>query len=350
MFAQLASMAPAEKDEARCRSDTCSTWVDDELEARGIDLPDELRSGCCVKDEEQAARTARLVRVLRAADPTTAALRRHSAVLSSPAAASSGPEAVADEGDGAPSDESSDFGEEEEGTDRAVWDHLREDRLRQLRAAAGRARDDRRGGGEYTELRDVQALARLVKAHRVVVLHLPLHGACLRFCICMSTQSSHLTALRSSRPPSHVGVDACGRTDELLSSAAPRYLATRFARVPDAAVAAKAMGEVVVSPPALVVFRRGAVKAVASGLAPFGGAAAYDERAVTKWLTRARALRTGEPGQVEPGGSSSSEEGDDGDGEALGTPCPSCGRTYPHEHVRALRPRGLAVGSDEDDQ
>jgi hypothetical protein len=103
-----------------------------------------------------------------------------------------------------------------------------------------------------------------------------------------------------------------------------------------------------VAPPALVVFRRGAVKAVAVGLAPFGGAAAFDERAVTKWLARARALRTGEPGAVAAGDSSSSE-GDGGDGEGLGTPCPSCGRTYPHEHVRALRPRGLSVGSEEDD-
>ena len=332
-------MAPAD----RCRSDTCSTWVDDELEARGIDLPDELRSGCCVADEEQAARTARMVGVLRAADPTTAAMRRRTAVLHSPEAASPGLPAAADEGDGAPSDESSDFGEEEAGTDSTALDQLRAERLRQLRAAADQARDDRRGGGEYTELRDAAAVAALVKAHRLVVLHVPLPGA--------STAASKGACgpVSDTCHPCGPGVDACSRTDELLSSAASRYLSTRFVRVPDAAVAAQAMGEVMVSPPALVVFRKGAVKAVASGLAPFGGAAAFDERAVTKWLTRARAMRTGEPGVVAAGDSSSSEDGDGGDGEGLCTPCPSCGRTYPHEHVRALRPRGLAVGSEEDD-
>lgn len=27
----------------------CSTWIDDEIDAMGLDVPDDMRPGCCVR-------------------------------------------------------------------------------------------------------------------------------------------------------------------------------------------------------------------------------------------------------------------------------------------------------------
>ena len=45
----------------------CTTWVDDEMEARGMEAP---QSDCCAKDAAQAAEGARVMAILNAADPT----------------------------------------------------------------------------------------------------------------------------------------------------------------------------------------------------------------------------------------------------------------------------------------
>ena len=50
----------------------CTTWVDDEMEARGLEAP---LTDCCVKDAEQAAQAARVYAVLSAADPTHLAVQ-----------------------------------------------------------------------------------------------------------------------------------------------------------------------------------------------------------------------------------------------------------------------------------
>ena len=50
----------------------CTTWVDDEMEARGLEAP---LTDCCVKDAEQAAQAARVYAVLSAADPTRLAVQ-----------------------------------------------------------------------------------------------------------------------------------------------------------------------------------------------------------------------------------------------------------------------------------
>ena len=81
------------------------------------------------------------------------------------------------------------------------------------------------------------------------------------------------------------------------------------------------------------------------------------EGRITRWLHAARALRatdaeadSADEAVERGGGGSGAEEEEDGGGVkgwrggAL-PPCPSCGRTYPHEHVRALR----AGGADESD-
>jgi hypothetical protein len=83
------------------------------------------------------------------------------------------------------------------------------------------------------------------------------------------------------------------------------------------------------------------------------------EGRITRWLHAARALRATDAeadsaDEAEEGGGAGRGGGDDDDDEGGGVkgwrggtlpPCPSCGRTYPHEHVRALR----AGGADESD-
>jgi len=54
----------------------CSTWLDDECEARGIEAP---MSDCCAKDAAQAAEGARVYAILRAADPTRKATQLRAA-------------------------------------------------------------------------------------------------------------------------------------------------------------------------------------------------------------------------------------------------------------------------------
>jgi hypothetical protein len=46
------------------------------------------------------------------------------------------------------------------------------------------------------------------------------------------------------------------------------------------------------------------------------------------------------------------ERSDDGDDEIFGAnePCPDCGRTYPHKHIRALRPGGERAAEEESDE
>jgi len=147
------------------------------------------------------------------------------------------------------------------------------------------------------------------------------------------------------------GADACAQLDEHLAALARAHPRTRFARVQPLRGAAAGAGSPALAamgggaPPALAVLRRGRPAAVAPGLGMFGGAAALQEGRVTRWLQGAKALPAGAAGAD----SSSGEEDEQqqlGRG-ALTPPCPSCGRTYPHEHIRGLRAGGLA-GSDSE--
>ena len=92
----------------------------------------------------------------------------------------------------------------------------------------------------------------------------------------------------------------------------------------------------------------------------FGGADDFDEELVTRWLAKHDAL----PGHPFADGSkpaicgwlssdaSSDEENDDGSDEEMfgvNKPCETCGRTYPHKHIRALRPgESLRTANDSD--
>lgn len=65
-----ASMASTAQHEAH--AGRCTTWVDDEMEARGLEAPP---TACCVKDAEEAAQAARVHAILSAADPTRYAVQ-----------------------------------------------------------------------------------------------------------------------------------------------------------------------------------------------------------------------------------------------------------------------------------
>lgn len=66
---------------------------------------------------------------------------------------------------------------------------------------------------------------------------------------------------------------------------------------------------------------------------------------VTSWLIELRALRDADGRAHEALGEGSSDEG----GSDREQPCPDCGRTYAHEHVRAIYSRHDESGSDKDD-
>ena len=131
--------------------------------------------------------------------------------------------------------------------------------------------------------------------------------------------------------------------------------APRFVRVPAGArgVAAGA-GLPGAGVPVLAAFRGGALVAKAP-VAAFmteggggGGEDGPDEDGVVAWLRAARVLPRKPPaGAAAAGASSSDEEGEDDDGEGA-DPCPECGRTYEHEHIRSTRAGGRGGGCGGD--
>uniref|UniRef100_A0A061R5F2 Phosducin thioredoxin-like domain-containing protein n=1 Tax=Tetraselmis sp. GSL018 TaxID=582737 RepID=A0A061R5F2_9CHLO len=137
----------------------------------------------------------------------------------------------------------------------------------------------------------------------------------------------------------------CAAVDEHLNTLAGHHMGTLFLRVAaNRTAGASARHQWALhSLPALLCVRDGAMRARAS-VAEFCSADNGElfEEDVTAWLVRLRALRglSGEANLLEDEGSSGSEEE-----EEKHQPCPECGRTYPHEHVRPL---ARAAESDEE--
>jgi hypothetical protein len=71
------------------------------------------------------------------------------------------------------------------------------------------------------------------------------------------------------------------------------------------------------------------------------------EGRITKWLQAARALRAGDGAAASDDEEEEGAEGAEPEESSAAAPCASCGRTYPHEHVRALRAGG-ASDTDSD--
>jgi len=119
------------------------------------------------------------------------------------------------------------------------------------------------------------------------------------------------------------GVEACDRVDELLALLARSHPGTRFVRCSAPAALLKLAAA---TPPALAFLRGGKLRELVPGLGRFGGLEGFREERVMSWLALVGALRREQE-------EASEDEAD----EALDAPCAACGRTYPHEHIRALR-------------
>eukprot|EP00854_Cymbomonas_tetramitiformis_P006073 gene6073-7295_t len=123
------------------------------------------------------------------------------------------------------------------------------------------------------------------------------------------------------------GAEVCDRVDELLDMLAPRYVKIKFARL-SLHKKSEWLKTLDVALPALVCFRGGVVVAKAPGLMPCGGTEDFDETLAQKWLAQAGML---------PGYTAGVIDSDDDQEEEECWACEDCGRTYRHEHVRAVR-------------
>ena len=184
---------------------------------------------------------------------------------------------------------------------------------------------------------------------------------CIRDRIKESALAETLKA--SSRVVLHVvleGAEQCARVDEVCDDLAPAFPKTKFVRIRPNHDKILLRTYRIAALPAVLVFRRGRLMFMSCALDDFGGADDFDEELVTRWLAKHDAL----PGHPFAYGSkpaicgwvssdaSSDEENDDGSDEEMfgvNKPCETCGRTYPHKHIRALRPgESLRTANDSD--
>jgi hypothetical protein len=107
--------------------------------------------------------------------------------------------------------------------------------------------------------------------------------------------------------------------------------------------------------PAILLFKRGRLVAMSCALDDFGGADDFDDERVTRWLAKHDAL-PGHPFADKTktvDSDASSDEGEENDDDELfgvNKPCETCGRTYPHKHIRALRHgESMRQTNDSDD-
>ena len=318
-----ASLAMAAAPHAHAAGDGCTTWIDDELAERGLELAPEDMPGCCAEDARQAARARVLRARLSEADPTRKAVALRIEALRAAAVGTPPPQAGEDALDSG--DESSDFGEDAEEEVEPALRALRAARLKQLLADAAARSASAAASPTLTEAQ----LPSAASQHKLLVLHLPLPG-----------------------------LPASESCSEALAALARAHPGTRFAQLvptsgaaaPLGADAAHLLGCVPggrVRAPALAVLRRGRPAALQLGYAPFGLDGEVEERKLGRWLAAAGAL--GKEAVVERGEGSSSEDEGGGVVGAPGAPCAACGRTYPHEHVRALRGAAVEAESDEDE-
>ena len=165
------------------------------------------------------------------------------------------------------------------------------------------------------------------------------------------------------------GVDECARIDEVLDNLAKAFPKTKFVRIrPELGSKSPTLQMCNVSqPPAIVYFKNRRLSSWTNGFDQFGGRNGFSEESVTKYIAGIGALpghpdaprrNSGAKGSREEDeyayfdSDDDGERSDDGDDEIFGAnePCPDCGRTYPHKHIRALRPGGEGAAEEESDE
>jgi len=280
---------------------------------------DPTMADCCRRDAQQARYVAGVKAALLTTDPTTAALKLRARVAALPP-----PSAEAEEEDPASGGE---------------LERLRQARLAEMRAAAARAEAAAAdGAGSLVDAPEGGLLRELDRRGGAAVVHVVVDGA-----------------------------ELCAALDEALAGLAAEHRGTFFARVRVARRAhllERAL-PLEAPPPLLLCFRDGALVGQAPS-ASFAWAEDVDEGALRAHLRRLRVLRrgpgagAGRPGRGGGGdgaGSSGGEEEEEEDGEGgdggrglrAVAPCPTCGRTYPHEHVRAVYGRESSEGGEDSD-
>ena len=202
---------------------------------------------------------------------------------------------------------------------------IQEARLRELKGAAAIAAAEARRA-RYVEIKE-SALGETVRASSRVVAHLVLEGA-----------------------------EQCARIDEVCDDLAPAFAKTKFVRIRPSHDSALMRQHRISALPAMLIFRRGRLTFTTCALDDFGGAENFEEERVTRWLAKHDAL-PGHPfaektvTNVDSDASSDEENDGASDEELFGVnkPCETCGRTYPHKHIRALRPGESMRRADDSD-
>jgi hypothetical protein len=152
------------------------------------------------------------------------------------------------------------------------------------------------------------------------------------------------------------GAEQCARIDEVCDDLAPVFAKTKFVRIRPSYDSALMRQHRISALPAMLIFRRGRLTFTTCALDDFGGAENFEEERVTRWLAKHDAL-PGHPfaektvTNVDSDASSDEENDDASDEELFGVnkPCETCGRTYPHKHIRALRPGESMRRADDSD-
>jgi hypothetical protein len=338
------------------RSGKCTTWVDEALDQMGSEYADAPRpGGCCEKDAQKAREAARILKVVSAADPTAkaAALRAANDPMS-PFTQEQLADALdeMDEGDLDSDDLFTDSDDDELG-DKRMEDpalrEIREKRMRELRAQAQRqqelAQKATYGSAKETDIPKIVA-----EGPSRVVFHFVLEGS-----------------------------DESARVDEVLDQLAPAFSRTRFVRIRPSTPSPMLATLGATALPAMICFRKKRLGKWTQGLDDFGGVEGFDEEYVSRWLAGEADMLPGHPNAPRvagPDGAPTSNTLYSSDEETLGPsrrkmedaeehsdeedlcgscePCPTCGRRYPHTHVRALRHGGGRAqdtndGSDDED-
>ena len=285
-----------------------------------LDVP---LAACCERDLQQQRKGARMRAGLREVDR---AMQRQDlraeAVQSAPRRGPGGGSAS-----GSDSDESSLEGSDEEDGDDGFLQALRERRMGEIKAAALTTPQRRAGlrgvaGGEtwrgYADLEEGAVLAS-AKRRGALVVHLAV--------------------------PGH---PACDEADELMVELAEAHPGTRFARVALEGGRGSGLAYELCVPglPAVVSFKGGCVVGSASfdmlGTRDGDGDGEVHEELLHRHLSQVGVIRRRAAG-------SESSDDEEGGGEELVAPCPQCGRTYPHVHVRAARAGGVGRDWSDDD-
>jgi hypothetical protein len=331
-----------------------------ERELAEMALTDPTLSSCCARDLKEQRQAARLRSALAAADRTAARERerdRAVVVIGGAAMAAAAAAAAASQ----QQSDDDDFAEEDDNENDPHLIQLRDARMAELRRRAAERRSDASAG--FGRLNEASAAASIdtcsSSGAALCVVHLAADGH-----EAGAQLDERLTVLARGLMPS-AGVERRQRQPQrerggvlflrvpVGAAAAPSQAAVALCRELGLCGSAGTMGALPRGAlPALVVLLSGgggdgvAVEACAP-LARFcaeGGRVLLEDR-VDAFLRAAGVLKRS-------GGLAAGEDEDDEDegdeGGADGQPCQLCGRTYPHEHVRAVYGRREDEGDDSD--